>query len=403
MLEGVRPELLRIADLVSEEFQVNSRERLLTALNHQEADRIPIDLASTQVTGISVLTYQKLRDTLGLPVMDPVICDRIQQICLPHDDVLDRFGIDTRGLWPLMNHVDFVGRDEGEYLTHVDDWSLIYRIRKEGALWYDLFQSPLESQTLSGKLIEQFPWPKGNSRHRIEGLKEQALAIRSAGYPVVLKSICAGLFEMMIRIRGMENAMMDLLMDPLNSELLLDQILKHKLDYWEMALTELGDLVDVVAEGDDFGTQASQLISIDTWRSLIKPRQAELIKSMKQKAPHAKVFFHSCGNVHDYLEEFIDMGIDILNPVHITATGMRPDQLKKDFGKDIVFWGGGIDTQGTLPSETPAQVAGEVRRNIEILGDEGGYVFNTIHNIQADVPPDNIVAMYETVLAYGKY
>ena len=374
------------------------RERVLAALNHRQPDRIPIDLASTQVTGISVVAYQNLRRYLALPEREPMVCDAIQQICLPHDDVMNRFGIDTRGLWPVMNHTDFVDADEGNCLTHQDEWGFTYQCKKGGGLWYDLVRHPLEQEMLGEGMVRGYPFPKGNELRRIAGLSGRAAAFREQGYAVVLKSVCAGLFEMMIRLRGMQNAMIDLISDPVNAGRLLDQILRNKMDYWEMVLGELGDLVDVVAEGDDFGTQTSQLISIQTWRDVIKPRQAELIQTMKKKAPHAKVFFHSCGNVRNFLPEFIEMGIDILNPVHLSATGMAPAELKRDFGKDIVFWGGGIDTQVTLPQGTPFQVREEVKRNIQWLGVDGGFVFNTVHNIQADVPPANLVAMYEAVL-----
>ncbi len=379
------------------------REKLLTALTHKEPDRVPLDLAGTQVTGISVTAYQNLRNYLGLPPTQPRICDAIQQICTPDDDIMTKLNVDTRGLWPVMNHTDFTDQDDGDYLSHRDEWQFFYRKMKDQGLWYDLYQSPMQNTELSKDVILDFPFPKGNDPCRIVGLREQALLFREQGYAVVLKSICAGLFEMMIRIRGMQNAMMDLLMDPQNAGLLLDKILQHKLEYWEMALNELGDVVDVVAEGDDFGTQTSQLISIDTFRAIIKPRQVELVQLLKRKAPDSFVFFHSCGNVRDYLPEFIDMGIDIINPVHITAAGMRPSGLKKDFGKDIVFWGGGIDTQDTLPHGTPAQVKDEVKRNIDTLAPGGGFVFNTIHNIQADVPPQNIIAMYEALHEYGIY
>jgi len=378
-------------------------ERLRTALSHKEPDRVPLDLASTQVTGISVTAYQNLRNYLGLPPKQLVVSDAIQQICIPENDIMDKLGVDTRGLWPVMNHTDFTDQDDGEYLSHQDEWSFSYRIKKQKGLWYDLYKSPLEHAGLSKDVILDFPFPKGDEPRRIKGLREKALFYREKGYAVVLKSICAGLFEMKIRIRGMQNAMMDLLTDPRNAGLLLDKILQHKLEYWDMALNELGDVVDVVAEGDDFGTQTSQLISIDTFRQVIKPRQAELIQFLKRKAPNSFVFFHSCGNVREYLPEFIDMGIDIINPVHITAAGMEPSQLKKDFGKNIVFWGGGVDTQDTLPHGTPEQVKDEVKRNIDILAPGGGFVFNTIHNIQADVPPENIMAMYETLHEYGIY
>ncbi len=285
----------------------------------------------------------------------------------------------------------------------MDEWNFHYRRHKQNGLWYDLYKHPLGEDTVRPEKLAAYTFPKGNEPHRIAGLREQAEKIKAAGFAVVLKSACAGLFEMHIRIRGMQNAMLDLMMDHHTAGTVLDGVLRYKLEYWEMALDELGHLVDVVAEGDDFGTQTSQLISPDTWRDFIKPRQTELIQAMRKKAPNAKVFFHSCGNIRPFLPEFIDMGIDIINPVHITAAGMQPLQLKKDFGKDVVFWGGGIDTQDVLPHATPAQVRDAVKRSLDIFAPGGGFVFNTIHNIQADVPPDNIVALYETVLAYGVY
>jgi uroporphyrinogen decarboxylase len=382
---------------------MTSRERLLASLNFREPNRVPLDLASTQVTGISLAAYNKLCDHIEFADEQPRICDAIQQIVIPHNDLLQRFGVDTRGLWPRMNHTDFVDEDAGDYMSHIDEWGFAYRMKKSEALWYDLYASPLENSTLSKSFIDNYSWPKGDDESRIEGLRDRALALREQGYAVVLKSICAGLFEMMIRLRGMQNAMMDLLADPVHAGLILDKILEHKMEYWDMALTELGDVVDVVAEGDDFGTQTSQLISIYVFREIFKPRQAEMIKLMHQKAPHAAVFFHSCGNVRELLPDFIDMGIDIINPVHITASGMEPRQLKKDFGKDIVFWGGGIDTQDVLPHGTPQKVSDHVKRSLDVFAPGGGFVFNTIHNIQADVPPENIAAMYETLAEYGKY
>jgi uroporphyrinogen decarboxylase len=164
-----------------------------------------------------------------------------------------------------------------------------------------------------------------------------------------------------------------------------------------MALPRLRDVVDVISEADDYGTQVSQLISPRMFRQRIKPRLAVLFARIKQLAPNARLFFHSCGNVRPLLPDFIEIGVDILNPIHITATGMEPRALKRDFGDAIVFWGGGVDTQDVLPHGTPQQVKDNVRRNIDALAPGGGYVFCTVHNIQADVPPQNIVAMWEAL------
>jgi uroporphyrinogen decarboxylase len=383
---------------------MTSRERLRMTLEHREPDRIPLDLASTQVTGISVTAYEKLRAYLGLDSRETEVCDAIQQICIPHPDIMEAFGVDTRGLWPATSHnTGFCDRDDGEFLFHVDEWGLGYKKRKEGGLWYDLYLSPLSGKSLEGDVLDRYPWPEGGEVSRFEGLRAQALEFREQGYPIILKSICAGLLEMAIRLRGMEDCLVDLLLDKPNSGRLLDRILRVKLEYWQTALDGLRDVVDVIAEADDFGTQLSQLISYDTFREMIKPRQAELISFMRSKAPDTFVFFHSCGNIRDFIPDFIEMGIDIINPVHITAAGMEPSGLKKDFGRDVVFWGGGIDTQEILPHATPVQVRDHVKKNIEVFAPGGGFVFNTIHNIQADVPPENIAAMYETVRQFGRY
>jgi uroporphyrinogen decarboxylase len=261
----------------------------------------------------------------------------------------------------------------------------------------------LAGKDLSKAFIDKYCWPKSNETYRFAGLKKKAKQFHEAGYAVVLKSFCAGLLEMAIRLRGMEECLMDLLINKKNVEYLLDKILQIKLDYWQAALNELGEMVDVIAEGDDFGTQSAPLISYQIFKEIIKSRQEKLIATMKKLAPHAYIFFHSCGNIRQFIPDFIDMGIDIINPVHITAAGMEPRQLKKDFSKDVVFWGGGIDTQGTLPNGTSEQVRDEVKRNIDALAPGGGFVYNTIHNIQADVPAENVMAMYESVLDFGKY
>ncbi|HWS00665.1 MAG TPA: uroporphyrinogen decarboxylase family protein, partial [Prolixibacteraceae bacterium] len=188
-----------------------------------------------------------------------------------------------------------------------------------------------------------------------------------------------------------------------NSDLLVGKIADLKIEFWDEALSQLGDVIDIAGEGDDYGTQQSQLISPEQFREYYKPHFKRVTDFIKSKKPDVKIMFHSCGNIRPIISDFIEMGIDILNPVHVTATGMEPIQLKKDFGKDIVFWGGGVDTQHVLPSGTLEQVKDDVKRNIDALAPGGGFVFSTIHNIQAEVPPQNIVAMLGALKEYGNY
>jgi uroporphyrinogen decarboxylase len=377
------------------------RERVRTALARREPDRVPIDLGSTQVTSIAARAQRRLRSHLGLPDGPVRVSDRVQQLDHVEEDLLRLFEVDTRGLWPLTARNGPVEEtDDGTHLSHVDEWGLTYRIPREGADWYDLARSPLAGGELNRGRIDAHRWPRGDDPRLFAHLRAEALAHREAGYAVVLKSLCAGLFEMAQRLRGMEEFLMDLAASPAESAHLLDRILEVKLAYWRGALAALGDVVDVVAEGDDYGTQQSLLVSPATFRTLFKPRLAVLIREMKRGAPEAFVFFHSCGSVRRILPDLIEIGIEALNPVQTTATGMEPRELKREFGRDIAFWGGGVDTQSVLPRGTPVEVAGDVRRSLDALAPGGGFVFGAVHNVQADVPAENVVAMVEALRAH---
>jgi uroporphyrinogen decarboxylase len=389
---------------------MNSRERLLAALDHREADRVPFDLGSTQVTGIHAVAYQGLRACLRLPPFVPVLCDEVQGLALPDDDFLDLLCVDVRGLFPLNSHNDDVaGRlrrelaENGEEVeAFVDEWGITQHRPYGDGLYFTAVRHPLDGP-ITVQDVEQYPWPDTGAPRRIAELREVALTYRAQNRAVVVKGVLAGIFEMAQRVRGIAALMMDMASDEAVAEALLDRMLQLKLDFWEMALPKLGDAIDVVSEADDYGTQVSQLISPRMFRRLMKPRLAVLFRRIHELAPDAKLFFHSCGNVRPLLPDFIEIGVDILNPVHVRAVGMDPVELKRDFGKDIVFWGGGVDTQHVLPHGTPQEVADDVRRNIEALAPGGGFVFNTVHNIQADVPPPNVVAMWQALRQYGRY
>lgn len=389
---------------------MNGRERLLTSLNHREPDRVPYDLGSSQVTGIHEVAYRAARECLGLPSVEPVICDDVQGLALPDRDLLDAVGVDTRGLFPLNSHNDNVKgrirrepRGDGEEVeAFIDEWGITQHRPYPGGLYFTSVKHPLEG-SITANDVARHPWPNAGDPRRIAGLRELAEGYRAEGRAVAIKGVLAGIFEMAQRARGMANLMMDMAGDEALAGALLDKMLELKLQFWEMALPQLRDVVDVVSEADDYGTQVSQLISPRMFRKLMKPRLAILFGRIHELAPDAKLFFHSCGNVRPLLPDFIEIGVDILNPVHVRATGMEPVGLKRDFGKDIVFWGGGVDTQDVLPHATPEEVKDDVRRNIEALAPGGGFVFNTVHNIQADVPPENIVAMWDALREYGAY
>jgi uroporphyrinogen decarboxylase len=383
---------------------MTGRERILAALDHREADRVPLDLGSTQVTGLHAVAYRNLRLALGLPEVEIEYSDRVQGLALPDTDLIERLGVDTRGLFPLNSHNwNVIEEEAGDYWLYHDEWGITHRRPRPGGLYYSVYQVPLPGPGLTPDDIRRHQWPDVAGRRRIAGLRAQAEAFRRAGYAVVLKAPFAGLFEMAQRIIGMEPLLIAMAADVELAGALFDALLELRLAFWEMALPELGPLVDVAAEFDDYGTQTSQLISPRMFRKQLKPRLRVLFGRIKELAPGARLFFHSCGNVRPLIPDFVEMGVDILNPIHIRAEGMEPAALKRDFGRDLVFWGGGVDTQGVLPSGMPQAVKDDVRRNVEALAPGGGYVFNTVHNIQPDVPPENIVAMWEALREYGVY
>ncbi len=391
---------------------MDSRNRLLTTLAHREPDRVPFDLGGTQVSTIHLAAYRKLCSHLGINSEPIEMADVIQQAVRPGETLLGLLEVDTRGLFPRTSHNWGFEQleDAGNAWRHTDEWGFTQQISKEHGHWWSQVGFPLDGATVDAATLANYTWPNAADPRRIEGLRERAVAFRAAGKVVVCKGLCAGMFEMAQRLRGMSNCLCDLLADPDTAKYLLDNILRLKIEFWDMLLDELGDLVDIVAECDDYGTQQSQLISVNTYNQLISPRLRELVRFVKNKHAEKRpanepgyLFFHSCGNVRPYLPDFIDMGIDILNPVHVTATGMDPAGLKRDFGRDLTFWGGGVDTQHVLPNGTSQQVRDDVRRNVEALMPGGGFVFATVHNIQAEVPPENIIAMWETLRDVGAY
>ena len=383
---------------------MNSRQRILASLNHQEPDRIPFDLGSCQVTGIHVVAYRNLRQALGLPEVKSNMCDAVQRLATIDEDFGRRLRIDTRGLYPLNSHNwRFEEEDAGDYWKYYDEWGITHHRPKENGLYFSVVKVPLPHPDLAVEDISSYAWPDIGHPQRLAGLRELAAQQREAGYAVVLKDAFAGIFEFAQRVVGMENLLMMMITNEKASCALFDKLLELKLNYWQTALDELGDLVDIVTYADDYGTQTSQIISPDMFRRLIKPRVKVLFETFAKLAPRAKRFFHSDGNVRPLIPDFLEMGVDILNPIHIRAKDMEPAGLKRDFGRDLVFWGGGVDTQGILPNGTPSEVRDDVRRNIEALAPGGGFVFNTIHNIQADVPPANIIAMWEALQEYGVY
>jgi uroporphyrinogen decarboxylase len=226
--------------------------------------------------------------------------------------------------------------------------------------------------------------------------------MRGASEAAICTAIGGVVYETCWYMRGLEHWFMDTLENPGFCEALLDHILRYWMDFYDGFLGEAGDLVDVVMIGDDLAGQSGPLFSPDFYRKVVKPRQKRLVQHIKSLTP-ARIWYHTCGSCVEYIPDLIDNGADILNPVQISARDMDSRTLKDRFGTRIVFWGGGIDSQRVLPFASPETVREEVRRNLDIFKVGGGYVFNSVHNIQHGVPPQNITALFDAAYEYGFY
>jgi uroporphyrinogen decarboxylase len=381
---------------------MNSRERVLLSLNQKEPDRVPFDLGGTGLSTIQIIAYENLRRHLGLPPAETRMMAMAEQLAVVDEDLAERLDTDVR---PVMGNVasgsDFVFRDEGKYTAYTDEWGIGWRMPKEGGFYYDMYFHPLAGAD-SFAALKAYPFPDPLDEQRFANLRSQAEAAAAKGKAVALAGPCAGIAEVYSWLRGYEQYYIDLALNQEWVAYMLDRLVEFKSAFWERALEEVGDLVDVVVEADDLGGQNAPLLSPRTYRKLIQPRHKRLFSFIKQQAP-VKVFYHTCGAVRRLLPDLIDAAIDILNPVQISAAGMDLRALKQEFGRDLVFWGGGVDTQGVLGTGTPEQVRVHVRRNIEALAPGGGFVFAAVHDIQANVPPENIMAMWETCKEHGAY
>lgn len=370
---------------------MSSRERVLTALNHQEPDRVPLDLGSTSVTSLTLPAYVRLRQYLGFPPDEPEIFDRTQGIVIPSIDVLEFFDVDTRGAVPP-------GRPASSYLDELEftDNFGIRRRRPDGGYWYDAVSFPL--QGLDRAEIERFPWP--NPHDQIESYRAVANRARTlhnqTNAAVVLSLGSVSVFERGLVLRGYEDFLIDLAIQPDIAEVIMDHLLGFSLVQLELVLPMVRGQIEVVKISDDLGTQTGLLVAPETYRRLVKPRQAQIITTIKRLCPEAKILLHSCGAVRPLIPDFIEIGVDILNPVQVSAAGMNPSRLKRDFGRDIVLWGG-IDSQGILAHGKPRETIDYVRRLIEDLAPGGGFVMAVVHNVQPEVPPENLVAAFKVV------
>ena len=344
-----------------------------------------------------VAGYERLKRLLNLEAPN-IITDRMMQCVQVDERILERFDVDTRGVQPFApdGHPD-VELDE---VTYRDEWGVV-RYKPEGSYWYDLRSSPLAGE-ISIQDILAYPWPDPDDPGRTRGLRQRALELREKDEYALVLFVTAGITHISQYLRGFQDWYMDMAADQALIAALMDAILEITMAIARNALLKVGDLVDIVFTGDDLGTQTGPQLSPATFRKLLKPRYARFFGQIHELCPHAKVALHSCGSIYLILNDLIDAGVQVLNPIQVHADNMRAADLKREFGDRLCFWGA-IDTQQVLPNGSVEEVKAEVRRRMFELGPGGGYVLSAVHNIQPDVPTDNVLTMLDYAREAGLY
>lgn len=409
---------------------MNARERVLAALNYLEPDRIPVDLGGHRSSGIAAIALHRLRKYLDLPEKPVRVYDMVQQLAIVDDDILDLFGVDTveMGRGFLLNDGDWKpwilpdGTDcEIPYYINVEkrghDWLIFddtgyeLGILRKGCLYFEQTNFPLmergiendDFNDLRGMLGKNI-WaavahPGAHLPLDKAGLKEmahRAEALRASTDRAIIGLFGGNMFELPQWLYRMDNYLLATGMYVDKALQLSEELYKIHLENLEKWMSAVGPYIDIVLFGDDLGGQQGPLISPEAYRELYKPYHKKLWGRAKEMAD-VKVQLHCCGGIYELMEDLIDAGLDAVNPVQISCRGMDPARLKKEFGGRITFWGGGCDTQRILPMATPEDVRKNVYELTGILSPGGGYIFQQVHNILANVPPENIVAMLNTV------
>jgi uroporphyrinogen decarboxylase len=409
---------------------MTSRERIRYALNHSQPDRAPIDFGGHRSSGISAITYARLKKALGIFSGNIYVYDMIQQLAIVEPDVLDAVGADVvelgRGFmlddadWKVWELPDSTPCKVPGYINlekRGDDWYLLsddgtdLAIQKEGCLYFEQIHWPwLElnpdeqdfsdwEEAFTHNMWTGIPVPGGHIPLTDEGcgkLAEGARKLRESTDRAILGIFGGNLFEAPQFLYRMDNYLMYMGLHPEACERLSQSLCDFYMPRLEKWLGAVGPYIDVILFGDDLGGQNGPLMSPDMYRRYYKPYHTKLWQRAKELAPHVNIHLHSCGGIEPLLGDLIEAGLESSNPVQITCNGMDPKYLKRTYGDRFTFWGGGCDTRKVLPNGTPEEVRENVRELMSIWAPGGGFVFQQVHNILADVPPENIIAMFET-------
>jgi uroporphyrinogen decarboxylase len=401
---------------------LSSRERVLRALRHEETDPVPIDLGGTDCSTIAIGPYRNLCDFLEIDAKPYKVVDIAQQVVIVDERVADHLGADAKAIWhfpdqwredlaydgkPVMYPARFkpVTRKNGDKEVLDRKGEACLRMPADG-LYYDICSHPLIQATNPTELDAYAKDIAGTDRPEwydmpLDKLERTVKEIRDHNDRALVGCFGGHIFQAGQYLRGWSQFLLDLAGNPAMAEGVMDRLVEAHMAAFDRYADTVYKHVDIIQVCDDMGMQNTTWISPDTYRNLIKPYHQRLYQHIKNKTG-APLMLHSCGSVSAFIPDFIEIGVDILNPVQYSANKMDLAFLKSEFGKDICFWGGGIDTQKILPFGTPDQVSDEVKRCIDTLAPGGGFVFAVVHNITDGVPLENILAAFQTAQSYGK-
>lgn len=416
---------------------MNGKQRLLAAIAHQEADRPPIDMGATSVTGMHAGTMSLLRDALGLEHRPVKVHEVFQQLGYPEEDLLDALGVDVVGLWGYRNFVGVRNRNYQPYdiphgIPGLISGDFAYDIRPDGSrVAYpqgDRSLPPSMHMPAGGYFFDGITRGTAtaddcpDAREDYRGVytvmtdeearyyEEESRRLAQGGRGVVGLFGGAGFGDVAYLpgvdlrqprgIRSVEEWMMTFVLYPEYAHEVFSMQLEAGLKNLEIYREAVGDRIQVIMMGGtDYGTQISLMQSAETYRTFYKP-YVKKMNDWVHEHTNWKTFYHSCGAVYPLIGDFIEAGVDILNPVQVTAAGMDPAAIKKNYGDRLTFWGGGVDTQHALPFGTPEECRANARAMLDVFAPGGGYVFNSIHNIQAKTPVENILAVFDEARSY---
>ncbi|MFQ3549079.1 MAG: uroporphyrinogen decarboxylase family protein [Armatimonadota bacterium] len=393
---------------------------MLKAIKHEQPDRVPIDFGGMRSTTIMAVGYNKLKEYLGIDTGQTLVYDTMQMLAEIEKPILDRFQIDvvdalnTFGRhperwypWKLQDGsqaylpVGFEPQDDGYggYLIKDNDGNVLME-SPQGCLYFNPVFHPMAHLTTISEL-EDYNFGL-ISNETLDRLHETAKWTYENTEYAIMAGFGGNILESGQNLRGWDQFMVDMAGDPEFTHVMLDRLADSHIENLKRFLEAVGPYVQLIQMGDDLGTQSAPQLSVNMYREFIKPRHKRVYDYVKQNSD-IHVFLHSCGSIYDLIPDLIDAGVEVLNPVQTSAANMDPRKLKDEFGDKLTFWGGGCDTQTILPNAKPEEIRKHVKERMEIFKPGGGFIFNQVHNVQANVAPENIIAMFDAAYEFGWY